>query len=241
MSKPEPLFCRTPEEYLQLTGQLAALSDEGYRKFHGSLVPGIGRFYGVRVPALRALAKQLAAADGPAFLALCQDDSYEETMLRGLVTGYTRWPDVACAFSRIADFVPHIQNWAVCDVCTATFRVFAQEPAAGFALAEHFLNQPGEYEKRFGAVVLLDYYVNEAYIDRVLALLCATRYDGYYYKMAAAWAFSVCYVKFPDRTLAALATVEDGFIHNKALQKCCESLRVPAAQKQALRALKRPV
>ena len=93
---------------------------------------------------------------------------------------------------------------------------------------------------RFGVVMLLDYYIEEAYIDRVLRLLNEARHDGYYVKMAVAWAVSVCYVKFPEKTMEYLKnnTLED-FTYNKALQKITESLRVGRDEKELIRSMKR--
>lgn len=226
--------------YTALQAALAQTADLDYRTFHASLVPGIGNFYGVRTPALRTLARQIAKGDAAGFLSLVTDDSYEETLLHGLVVGYAKFSPEE-AFARIAAFVPHITNWALCDVCTSSFKVFAQYPETGFALARAFLEQPGEYEKRFGTVVLLDYYIDAAHIDQTLALLCAVRHDGYYVKMAVAWALSVCFVKFRDPTLAMLPALADDFIYNKTLQKCIESYRVCAADKAMLRNMKRKI
>lgn len=62
----------------------------------------------------------------------------------------------------------------------------------------------------------------------------------YYVRMAAAWAVSVCYVKYPEKTYAFLKTDQmDVFTHNKSIQKICESYRVTKEQKAAVRALKR--
>ena len=48
----------TPADYAALLARLRAHSDEGYRKFNESLMPGTENTYGVRAPVLRALAKE---------------------------------------------------------------------------------------------------------------------------------------------------------------------------------------
>lgn len=229
----------TEQDYAALTGRLAQLADEDYRAFHAKLVPGIGGFYGVRVPALRALAKQIAKGDAAGFLALVTDDSYEERILRGLVTGAAFWPQEE-GLRRIEAFVPHIDNWAVCDVCTGSFSLLRRCPAEGFAMAKRFLASAECYDKRFALVAMLDFYLTDEYIDEVLALICAVEHENYYVKMAAAWALSVCFVKYRDKTLAALPTVTDTFTYNKALQKCKESFRVSEQDKVLLQSRKRP-
>ena len=72
----------------------------------------------------------------------------------------------------------------------------------------------------FFIVSLLAHYINEAYIEQVLEILNHTSHEGYYVKMAVAWAVSVCYVKFPIQTKRLLLANEmDDFTHNKAIQK----------------------
>lgn len=66
------------------------------------------------------------------------------------------------------------------------------------------------------------------------------RHEGYYVKMAVAWALSVCFVKYPDRTLDYLKNSSlDDDTYNKALQKIVESYRVPADLKAVVRSMKR--
>ncbi len=53
--------------------------------------------------------------------------------------------------------------------------------------------------------------------------------------MAAAWAVSVCYVKFPAETLALLERqVLPKFTQNKSIQKIRESYRVSREDKDML-------
>jgi len=55
-----------------------------------------------------------------------------------------------------------------------------------------------------------------------------------------AWAVSMAYVRFPDKTLAILKSCAlDPWTHNKAIQKCRESRRVSTSDKQMLLTLKR--
>lgn len=58
--------------------------------------------------------------------------------------------------------------------------------------------------------------------------------------MGVAWAVSVCYIKFPERTHAWLESCSlDDWTFNKSLQKIVESYRVSDAAKQEIRAMKR--
>lgn len=227
------------DAYARLLRFLQDSADEKYRLFHAKLVLDIGSFYGVRTPALRKLSAEIAKGDAKGFLALCQKNSYEERMLYGFVTGLYNWENEQEALARVLAFIPFIDNWAVCDMCTASMRQLKKYPENGFALAKECFAQTQTYTVRFGAVAMLDYYLTPSYIDEMLALLCSRQHEAYYVKMAVAWALAEAFAKEKDKTLAALGSVQDDFIYNKALQKCIESFRVSPEDKLLLKSMKR--
>ena len=61
---------------------LESMSEESYRRFSASLLPGVDRILGVRLPAMRRLAKQIAANDWRTYLKTAQRNSFEEIMLQ---------------------------------------------------------------------------------------------------------------------------------------------------------------
>lgn len=88
--------------------------------------------------------------------------------------------------------------------------------------------------------MLLDFYIETEYIDMVLRLLDRVKHEGFYAKMAVAWAVSICYVKIPDITMEYLRNnTLDDFTYNKALQKITESNRVDKEIKSLIRSMKR--
>ena len=99
-----------------------------------------------------------------------------------------------------------------------------------------YLSSEKEYELRFAIVCLLDFFINDTYIDEVLELLADVQHDAYYVKMADAWALSICYIKFPQKTEPILERETlDGEIRKKAVQKIRESLRVSKEEKERLK------
>lgn len=222
-----------------LTEHLKTLADEPYQKLQCKLIPGAENIIGVRVPKLRALAKQIAKGDWQAFLDGAQDTSLEEIILQGLVIGYAKMtPDEA--LTRIAAFVPKINNWEVCDVCCSTFKTAAKDKEKLFAFLQPYLKSQQEFDLRFAVIMLMDYFITEEYVDRVLKIYDEIRHDGYYAKMAVAWALSVCFVKFQDKTMRLLEQNSlDDWTFNKALQKITESYRVDDNMKAVIRSMKR--
>lgn len=186
----------TTEEYAALKERLRAMADPSYRAFHQKLVPEVENLLGVRIPALRQLARELARGDWRGYLAAAQTDTYEETMLQGLVLGCAKMePDEL--FERLREFIPKIGNWAVNDSVCAGLKLVKKHRAETLAFLRPYFAGGEEFEVRFAVVMLMDYYIDEEYIGEVLSLLGAVRHEGYYVKMAVAWALSVCYVKFP--------------------------------------------
>ncbi|MEE0998008.1 MAG: DNA alkylation repair protein [Paludibacteraceae bacterium] len=103
---------------------------------------------------------------------------------------------------------------------------------------QKYLVSDKEFELRFGVVLLLDYYIDSDYIDRVLDVLGNVRHDSRYVKMAVAWALSVCVVKQREKTLTFL---QERRIDKETLQmtkqKVSDSFRVSEADKAFVRGL----
>ena len=101
--------------------RLQQAQDTGYQAFQKRLIPGQENILGVRMPALRKLAQEIVRGDWRAWLDDPAPDAwYEETMIRGIVIA-TAPMEQSERFARTADFVPRIDNWAVCDGVCASF------------------------------------------------------------------------------------------------------------------------
>lgn len=214
-------------------------AEESYRDFSAALIPGVDNMLGVRLPALRKLARQIYKEwDWRTFLA--QGPLYfEETMLQGMVIGLA-----VHTFEEfqtlVPPFIPKISNWSVCDSFCSSLHAAAtfQEPL--FPVLLSYTQAQSEFEVRFGVVMLMDYFVEETYLERVVDALEAVCHEGYYVKMAVAWALSVCFAKFPAWTMAALRQRHwDSDTYQKALQKIIESRRVSAEDKAVVREMKK--
>lgn len=222
-----------------IKSQLHEMAEEGYRKFSAALIPNIDNVLGVRLPALRKMAKAIAAGDWRTYLKHADDEYFEEVMLQAMVIGYAK-ADIVELLRYVADFVPKMDNWSVCDSFCIGLKVTNANKARVWEFLQPYLRSDKEYELRFGIVMLLDYYVAEDYIHKLFPLLDRIRHEGYYVKMAVAWALSICYIHFPDLTMAYLRNNSlDDFTYNKALQKITESYRVDHAAKQTIRSMKR--
>ena len=98
--------------------RLFALQDLSYRAFQSKLMPTVdpSRVIGVRMPALRQLAKEIAAEPQTAaeFLALPEHRYYEEDNLEGLLINGMK--DFGECIAALDEFLPQVDNWATCDL-----------------------------------------------------------------------------------------------------------------------------
>ncbi|MDV6379022.1 DNA alkylation repair protein [Sporosarcina sp. GW1-11] len=223
----------------EIKEKIHQLIDEDYQKFVSALIPTNDNVLGVRMPALRKLAKDVAKGDWRSYLATASDESFEEVMLQGLVISYAK-ADIEEILSYVTVFVPKIDNWSVCDSFCTSLKITKQHKERVWNFLQPYLISDEEYELRFGIVMLLDYYIEMDTIHSVISLLDCVEHEGYYVKMAVAWALSICFVKFPELTMCYLKGDHslDKFTYNKALQKITESTRVNPEVKTVIREMK---
>ena len=224
--------------------RLYELAEADYKDFNKKLLPGVEKIMGIRLPAMRSLAKETAKGDFRAYLDEAKEkitlaSMHEEIMMQGLVIGYAKM-DREERKTYLDEFVPKIRNWAVCDSCVTGYKFMEKEPEYWFAYLKGYRDSGKEFELRFMIVSMMAHFVDEEHIDEILEICEQTQHEGYYTKMGVAWALQVCYVKFPEKTRTLLEHNDmDNFIHNKAIQKIRESYRVSREEKEELKLLKR--
>lgn len=222
-----------------LRNRLRELAEPAYRDFSRKLLPLPVRnsVLGVRLPALRRLAAEIARADGETFLTGPPGPSLEERMVRGMVIGRLHLaPERVQA--HIDRFLPYIDNWSICDSFCAGLKQVRTYPESYWRFLQHYLHDERPYARRFAVVLLLDYFVDASHIAQVLSLLEAVPAAERTVQMAVAWAASACCARFPEETLAWLARrpLAPGILMMTA-QKIADSRRVLPAVKARARML----
>ena len=224
----------------QIRKKIEELADEKYKKFHTGLCPNSNEILGVRVPILRNLAKEIVKEGNVEdYLENALDNSYEEILVQGMVLGL--WKTNIETFSNyLQKFIPKINSWAVCDISVAGFKITKKNMEYMCDFLQQYLKSDKEFELRFAIVMLLDFYITDEYIDKVLEILNNVKHEGYYVKMAVAWAIQVAFVKYPVQTMKLLKNNKiDDWTYNKALQKIIESYRVDEKMKKEIKTMKR--
>lgn len=232
-------FCTNVDVCEFAKTELQKYSEAKYKKFTAALIPGTENILGVRLPTLRKIAKEIAKGDWQYFLDSADEKYMEDTMLLGLVLAYIK-EDFEKMLKLTANFVPKINNWAVCDTFCNGLKFVKKDMCASFNFLMPYLKSKDEYRLRFGVVMLLSHFIEPEFIDEVLEILFNLKSEYYYARMAIAWAISICYIKFPEKTYKYLIENDlDDFTHNKSISKIIESYRVSAEDKNKLRKLRR--
>jgi len=221
-----------------LQKQLAALADEKYKAFHEKLIPNIDskRVMGIPTPKLRAFAKAFAKTeDAAVFLSELPHFYYEENNLHCFLIEQVRDYDAALALTK--EMLPFIDNWATCD-CFAP-KVFGKHPDEFLQEINSWLRSEHTYTMRFGIVNLIRYYLGERFQPEMLLQVSGITSKDYYVQMAQAWYFSMALVKQEEAALPCFTQHKlEPWVHNKALQKARESLRVSKERKEYYQSLK---
>lgn len=234
----------------QMIERLKQEADQEYREFHSRLLPGITGILGVRTPMLRSLAKELLKGDWREYISQVSsawktdgqgEDGvyYDELILWGLCIcgGFKKWEP---AGPYVEEFVPAINNWAVCDIFCGSLKVAGRYPEEVWKFILPYLESDREYHIRFGVVMMLSHFADEEHVHEALERMDRIRHEGYYVKMAVAWAVSVYFVKLPHIVMPYLEhSCLDDWTYNKALQKITESFRVDKDTKAKIRSMKR--
>lgn len=194
---------------------------------------------GLRIPVVRDLAKRVALpcraqvldgyfADG--------ERLFETTLFAGCLSARKGdYPFTRDALSRViykfgswahVDTVVPCLKWTDVDTFLKDFDGLRTD---GFV-----------YARRTYIVYLMDRMLGGGKTRTAFDLLKSVRLGEYYVDMAAAWLIAEAVAK--DGSTAVRA-IENGefpiFVHNKAIQKACESYRVPPEVKTYLKTLKR--
>ena len=214
-------------------------AEKDYKEFSASLIPNINNVIGVRIPTLRQIAREVFKKYGEQCLIPCKTEFMEEIMIRGMIIGLLK-KEADDVLDYVKNFVPQIDNWAVCDIFCGSLKFTIKNKEKVWKFIQPYLKSQKEYEIRFGLVMLLSYFIETDYLEKIFSILDNFKHDGYYAKMGAAWLLSMCYVKYPKETEIYLKKSKlDDWTFNKSIQKICESLRVDKSTKNMLKYLKR--
>ncbi|MDR1466982.1 MAG: DNA alkylation repair protein [Oscillospiraceae bacterium] len=240
------------ENYCEFIEFLRGFEDIDYKKFISKINKDcVSEYIGVRTPVLRKIAKAIAKSDYLGFIKHNTHKFYEEKIIHGFIINYAdvTYEDL---IKMLKEFIPFISSWSLVDVVATKFKQINNNKEEALKDISKFSESQNPWEVRLGLVLILNSYVEEKYIDRVLSIcksvntkhVCYEKENDelkvpYYVSMANAWLLSECYIKFPKIvTVLFNNRTIDPWTHNRALQKIRDSCRVDISRKNSLKNLK---
>jgi len=219
--------------------RLFELQDKEYALFQAKLTPTVpaDKFIGVRVPEVRKLAKEIFRQGGyEEFLQELPHKYYDENMLHGLIISEMKDYDECIA--RLDEFLPYVDNWAVCDIMSP--KKIKKHKEKLLEKIREWSASEQVYTCRFGIEMLMSFYLDDEFKAEYLDIPAAVRSEEYYVNMMIAWFFATALAKqWKDAILYLEKERLDAWTHNKTIQKARESYRITAEQKEYLKTLKR--
>lgn len=224
---------------MDIQKRLLELSDEKNADFSAKLTPGIDRekFLGVRIPASRKLAKEIIKEnEHKDFLNNLPHKYYDENILHSILISEIKGYDECIKY--IDEFLPYVDNWAVCD--TMSPKAFKNKHERLMNDILRWVDSDQTYTIRFGLKILMAHFLDNDFKKEYLEIPAKIKSDEYYINMMIAWFYATALAKQWDSTIVYIENgVLDKWVHNKAIQKARESYRITAEQKEYLKSLKK--
>lgn len=223
---------------MNIEQELFKFQDKKYAEFQAKLIPTIeaGGVIGVRVPAIRQLAKKLnGTEESKQFLNDLPHKYYDENMLHAaLLTEMKNYDECIRA---VENFLPYVDNWAVCD--TMKPKSFKKNREKLLEKIKLWSKSKETYTCRFGLEMLMNFFLDADFKPEYLEIPAAVKSDEYYINMMIAWFFATALAKQWDATIPYIENRKlSNWTHNKTIQKARESYRITPAQKEYLKTLK---
>lgn len=225
---------------LDILVKLKPFIDNDYKKFHEKICSTKYEILGVKIPVLRKISKELLKEYPFEELLKIDNKYYESVMLKGMIIANNN-DTLEDKINLITDFLPLIDNWAICDIFVSDLKIIKKHTKEFLPFINNFLKSDKEYTVRFGIICLIDYYINDDYIDMVLDKMLEIKSNYYYVNMAISWCLSICLIKYFDKTKLFLEknkNIFDKWTYNKAMQKGIESFRISSENKEILKSMK---
>lgn len=220
---------------MNINNYLNKYIDEKYKLFHQRICNTKYNILGIKIPILKSITKELISNYNYIDIINNLDlNTYEHIMIYGLIISYI---DISYEerIKLINNYLPLIDNWAINDTFISSLKFIKKNIKKYFEYLKSIKNT----YPRFYIVSLLDYYIEDNYIDYILKDINKINNDEYYVKMAISWCYQVCFVKYYDKTLKYFKNNKiDEFILNKTISKCMDSLRISNIKKIEIKSLK---
>ena len=222
----------------KITEELFQLRDESYHAFHKKLIPNVPeeKIIGIRTPALRAYAKELAKEkDVAEFLQDLPHKYFEENQLHAFIICEQK--EYEACVKELNCFLPYVDNWATCDQMSP--KVFRRHHEELLEQIKIWMASDEPYTIRYGIGMLMTHFLEEDFDIQYVEMVASVKAEEYYVKMMVAWYFATALAKQYDAVVPFIENRRlEEWTHRKAIQKSVESYRITKEQKEYLKGLK---
>lgn len=221
-----------------IQNRLFALQDAEYRAFNIKLNPTVepSTMIGIRIPAIKALAKELKGTEeAEAFLSTLPHEYFEENLLHCFLMYHIA--DFDRAIAQVERFLPYANSWSVTD--SLKIKAFEKNPDRLVLYIKKWLCSPEPYTVRYGIFCLMTLFLNDRFDPSYPELVASVKSEEYYVRMMQAWYFATALAKQYDTAVTYIEQRRlEPWTHNKTIQKSAESYRVTDEHKAYLKTLK---
>lgn len=219
---------------------LNSAAESRLSEFNSKLIPGKERILGVRMPVIRRIAMDVVKDDWKQILDL-SPEYLEEEILKGIIIATAPIP-VEERISASKDFIPTIDNWAVCDSFCCSWKFEKEESQRAWDFLSSYMESGREFDMRASVISRMWLFRDEIHCRQLMEDLVTHDNSGYYYRMGCAWAVSTIFSEYPHLAEDLLKSNRlEPWTHNMAIQKIRESLKTSKEDKARLQLMKRRV
>jgi 3-methyladenine DNA glycosylase AlkD len=217
-------------DYEMFKEYLKSLCEQKYKEFSKKLIPNTPLLYGIRIPLLRKIAKEISKGNYAEFLSCKKSKYHEEIIIEGLVMAQIKC-DYPQMLSYMKSFADKIYNWAICDI--VSFKGLKKYLDLFINDVDYFIYNKNPWVVRFGFGCLMEFYLTDEYIDKVLFYTASINSDFYYVQMMQAWLVATAAAKKRDKTITFLEAKKlNPVTQNMAIKKIRESYRISKEDKE---------
>lgn len=216
------VWCK--DTYKEFVEFLKSQQDLKYKEFHSGLINTHFCIIGVRVPILRTIAKEILKTDIKKFFEVVGNEYYEEVFIEGIVLANSSEEIID---KYLMNFIKRVDNWAICDSFCSSLKIVNKKQGKYWIYFTGLIDSNKEFQTRVSLIVLMNYYLNDNYIDRVLKIVSSIKSDYYYINMAISWLLSVAIIDYKDKVIELLESRSlCKFVQNKTISKIQDSYRI---------------
>lgn len=185
----------------------------------------------IMAPTIKDISKQLIKGNYIDFLKLKLWDYYENTAIYAYIISHLK--DFDEIKKQLAWYSKKVDNWASCD--SLKINVNGREKEI-LDLSREYIASKKTFIRRIGIILLFGLVKNDEYITQIFEILNSFEDEKeYYVNMVNAWLVCECFIHQRKETIKFLKIHKlNDFTINKAIQKCRESYRVSAEDKEML-------